>query len=346
MRHNTHRVYHKDVGDVLNSYIAYIYYEIPARLTAFAPHSCLLRGCAAALKANRSCNKVWCLELQPDTLHSTLGKQRVLLCPVRRQLKHKSYSRTSADLSVEFLSMNFVQSDRRCDSAQRLHLSLLVRILSVPVACEETLRCARFLVMTRETIERFALHPGRSAQGPERKVCVYRLLWQQQITTGVFVSRKEVSLLSLQYCRSYSDLNNILALNHLSCGLTSDFLHSGQVWNFALSTVNLRVFSQLCAHDRKCLVSCPEVPSRTKIDRFCRLTLTALHWSIFCGVKSTLWVGFNVCHREASLSNFNSSVLGKPTSWRMRRRSICSLLRITLLTLEIRSANVVCVAYE
>jgi len=72
------------------------------------------------------------------------GKQRLELCPVRGQPKDKRYSRTCADLSVEFLSLNFVQSDRRCDSAQRLHLSILVRILSVPVACEETLRCALF----------------------------------------------------------------------------------------------------------------------------------------------------------------------------------------------------------
>ena len=53
------------------------------------------------------------------------------------------------------------------------------------------LEMCTFFVTTRETTERFALRPGRSAQGPERKVCVYRLLWQEKITTSVVVSRRK-----------------------------------------------------------------------------------------------------------------------------------------------------------
>jgi len=62
-----------------------------------------------------------------------------------------------------------------------------------------------FLRETHTTIEQLTLLPGQSTQGPQMKVRVYRLLWPQQIATIVFVSQTEVSLLSLQYCRSYSD---------------------------------------------------------------------------------------------------------------------------------------------
>jgi len=65
-----------------------------------------------------------------------------------------------------------------------------------------------FLDKAHKTIEQFALRSGQSKHGPQTKVHVYRLVSQQQIAYSDLVSRTEISLLSLQFCRSYSDLNN------------------------------------------------------------------------------------------------------------------------------------------
>jgi len=104
-------------------------------------------------------------------------------------------------------------------------------------------------------IEQLTLLLGQSIQGPQMKVRIYRLLWLQQIATSVFVSQTEVSPLSLQYCRSYSDLSNtsddsVQLCFLLSHGLTTQVLQSRQILTFALSTVYLHTFSQLHADDR------------------------------------------------------------------------------------------------
>jgi len=70
-----------------------------------------------------------------------------------------------------------------------------------------------------------------------------------------FVSQTEVSLLSLQYCRSYSDLNNTSDDSVQFCFLLShglsQILQSRQPdFNLALSTVYLHTISQSHANDR------------------------------------------------------------------------------------------------
>ena len=134
MSHNTHRDYIKASGDLFTSYIAYLRRQLVwHRLHRTAP--CYTIAPRLLSKSFVQHGVVFRTTARYFTEY--FGKQRLEMCPARRQPKHNRFSRTCAALSAAFLSLNFLQSARRCDSAQRLHLSLIC-IWSALVICEET----------------------------------------------------------------------------------------------------------------------------------------------------------------------------------------------------------------